>query len=171
MRRPVNRAETERLLDRLRRRIDRLVLRTTLIAGFPGESEGQFEELLDFVRQQKFQRLGAFAYSAEPGTAAAELDDSLPQATKNARRDKILATQQEFAFAWNENQIGQTMDVLIDCDIPGESNAFLGRSYADAPEIDGAVYVTGENLKPGDIVACEVVATRGYDLIGVQLHS
>jgi ribosomal protein S12 methylthiotransferase len=185
MRRRVTRAETERLIDRLRQRIERLVLRTTLIAGFPGETERQFDELLEFVRRRRFERLGAFAYSEEPGTPAAELDGPVPEGVRSARRERILATQQEIAFAWNEAQVGRTLDVLIDRDIPGQPHAFVGRSYADAPEIDGAVYVTdddgdngtkggngttagnGDAIGPGKIVACEIVAARGYDLIAV----
>jgi len=167
MSRRVNRAETEELLGRLRGRIDGLVLRTTMIVGFPGETEEQFEELVDFVRQQRFERLGAFAYSREPDTPADRLDGHLPDEVREARRGRLLEVQQEIAFAWNEAQIGEKRDILIDSDIPGEENAYVGRSYAEAPEIDGVVYVTGEDLCPGDIVLCEFVATEGYDLIAV----
>ena len=80
---------------------------------------------------------------------------------------RFLAAQQEIAFAWNEAQVGRTLDVLIDREMPGQPDVFVGRTYADAPEIDGAVYVTGEGLRPGQIVPCEIVAARGYDLIGV----
>jgi ribosomal protein S12 methylthiotransferase len=167
MRRRVSREETERLLDRLRERIGRLVLRTTLIAGFPGETERQFEELVEFVQRRRFERLGAFAYSEEPGTYAAELDGALPEEVKQARRERLLAVQQPIAFAWNESLVGRTLDVIIDGDIPGQRNAYLGRSYADAPEVDGAVYVTGKKLTTGQIVHCEIVAAQGYDLVGV----
>jgi len=166
MRRRVDRAETERLLDRLREQIDRLVLRTTLITGFPGETEEQFEELLDFVRRRRFERLGAFAYCDEPGTPAWELDGKISEEVIQSRRDRVLAAQQEIAFAWNAAQVGRRMDVLLDREIPGEQDAHIGRSYADAPEVDGAVYVTGRDLTPGQIVTCEIVATSGYDLIG-----
>jgi len=171
MRRQVNRAQTERLLARLRERIEGLVLRTTFIAGFPGETRRQFGELLEFVRRQRFERLGAFAYCDEPGTAAAELDGKLSEAEKTARRDRLLAAQQEIAFAWSDAQVGRTLEVLIDRDIPGEENAYVGRSRADAPEIDGAVYVTGEDLSPGRIVPCEIVAAQGYDLIAVAART
>lgn len=166
MRRRVSRAETERLLDRLRRRIDSLVLRTTLIAGFPGETDRQFEELLAFVRQRRFERLGVFAYSEEPGTPAKELEGKVPEDVKQLRRDRLLTVQQQITFAWNASQVGRRLDVLIDRDIPGQKDAYLGRSYADAPEVDGLVYVTGQRLAPGQIVPCEIVASRGYDLIG-----
>ncbi len=169
MRRGIGRSQTERLLDRLRERIERLVLRTTLIAGFPGESDAQFEELLEFVQQRRFERLGAFSYSEEPETPAAGLDGILPKGVRQSRRDRLLAAQQEIAFAWSASQVGRSLDVLIDRDIPGEKNAYIGRTYADAPEVDGVVYVTGEGLAPGEIVPTEIVATREYDLIGVAV--
>jgi ribosomal protein S12 methylthiotransferase len=167
MRRRIGRRETEQLLDRLRGRIGSLVLRTTLMAGFPGETEEQFEELLDFVKRRRFERLGAFAYCNEPGTPAAELDGHLPEEVKQTRRDRLMAAQQEIAFAWNASQVGRRLDVIIDRCISVGENAYMGRSYADAPEVDGQVYVTGENLVPGQIVPCEVVAAKDYDLIGV----
>lgn len=169
MKRGVTRAETEQLIDRLRERIERLVLRTTLIAGFPGETQQQFEQLLQFVRRRRFERLGVFSYSREPGTAAARLPGQLPEAARQSRRDRLMAAQQGIAFAWNESQVGRRWEILIDRCIAGENNAYVGRSYADAPEIDGAVYVTGEGLAPGQIVPCEIVAARDYDLIGVAV--
>lgn len=167
MARRVNRAETEELLDCLRERIPGLVLRTTLITGFPGETEEQFQELLEFVVQRRFERLGVFAYSPEPDTPSARLDGQVPEEVRQERRDRVLAAQQPIALAWNEAQIGRTWEVLIDRDIPGQANAYVGRTYADAPEIDGGVYVTGENLAPGQMVPCEVVAAQEYDLIAV----
>ncbi len=171
MRRAVSRAETEQLLQRLRDRIDRLVLRTTMIAGFPGETDAQFQELLHFVRQQRFPRLGVFAFSPEPGTPAAELDGQVPARIGRRRRDLLLKTQQQIAFDWNAAQVGQRLDVMIDQKISEQPNAFVGRTWADAPEIDGVVYVTGDNLAPGHLVSCEIVATRAYDLIGVALEA
>jgi len=170
MQRRVDRAQTEQLLDRLRQRIDRLVLRTTLIAGFPGETDEQFEELVEFVQRRRFERLGAFPFSAEPGTPAATLDGQVPEEVKQTRRDRLLEVQQEIAFAWNQSQVGQPMDVIIDRYIEAEKDAYVGRSYADAPEVDGVVYVTGRDLAPGVIVPCEIVATSGYDLIGVAVQ-
>ena len=157
------------MLDRLRRQIDGLVLRTTLMTGFPGETEEQFEELLDFVRRRRFERLGVFAFCNEPGTPAEELDGQLPEEVKRSRRDRLMAVQQEIAFAWNASQVGRRLDVIIDAPVPGEPSAYVGRSYADAPEVDGQVYVTGKGYRPGQIVACEIVAAKGYDLIGVSV--
>ncbi|HUT10048.1 MAG TPA: 30S ribosomal protein S12 methylthiotransferase RimO [Thermoguttaceae bacterium] len=166
MRRQVNRRQTERLIDRLRQRIAGLVLRTTLMTGFPGETDVHFDELLDFVRRRRFERVGVFAYSEEPGTSAVNLPDKVPEEVKAARRDRLMAAQQEIAFAWNASQVGRRADVIVDRDIPGEENAWIGRTYADAPEVDGVVYVTGDGLAVGEIVPCEIVAAHDYDLIG-----
>ncbi len=165
MQRRVTRSETELLLAKLRSRIPNLVMRTTFITGFPGETDEQFAELVDFVGEQRFERLGVFTYSFEPDTPAARLPDHLPEDVKEERRGELMALQQEIAFAWNERQTGRRLDVLIDGPVPGERHAWVGRSYADAPDVDGIVYVTGEKLRPGQIVPCEVVASREYDLI------
>lgn len=169
MRRNVTRAQMESVLERLRAKIPNLVLRTTMIAGFPGETKQQFQELLAFIRQWRFERLGAFAFCPEPGTPAAELDGQLSGETRQKRRDRILATQQEIAFAWNRAQQGRQLDVILDQEMPEQPHVWIGRSYADAPEIDGAVYVTGENLRPGQIVPCEIAAARGYDLAAAAI--
>lgn len=169
MKRQVTRAETERLLDRLRERIPEVVLRTTLITGFPGETDSQFEELLGFVHERRFERLGVFAYSREPDTPAARLPDHVPPEVASERRNRLLAAQQEIAFAWNQSQVGKPLEILIDSCVPGETDAFVGRSYADAPEVDGLVYVSGGSLRPGQIVLGEIVAARDYDLIAAAV--
>ncbi len=169
MRRGVSQAETERLLDRLRGAIDGLVLRTTFIVGFPGETESQFAELLEFVGRRRFERLGVFTYRDEPGTPAAALDGQLPDEVKLARQAQLMARQQEIAFAWGDRQVGRTLDVLVDRCIPGEKHAYVGRTAADAPEVDGGVYVTGKRLRPGQIAPCEIVARKGYDLIAAHV--
>ncbi|HEV3341634.1 MAG TPA: 30S ribosomal protein S12 methylthiotransferase RimO [Pirellulales bacterium] len=169
MQRRVNRAETEALLARLRQAIGDLVLRTTFIVGFPGETDEQFEELVEFVRQQQFERLGVFTYSFEADTPSAKLPDHVDDQTKNDRRERLMAAQQEVAFAWNERQIGRQLEVLIDRQVPDERHAWIGRSYADAPDVDGVVYVSGKKLRPGQIVRCEIVAAQEYDLIGAAV--
>ncbi|MEX0676788.1 MAG: 30S ribosomal protein S12 methylthiotransferase RimO [Pirellulales bacterium] len=169
MQRRVNRRATEELLAKLRGRIEGLVLRTTLIAGFPGETEEQFEELVEFVRHQRFERLGVFSYSLEPDTPAARLGGQLSEELKLARRERLMAEQQQIALAWNARQIGRRMDVLIDVVVPGEKNAWIGRSAADAPDVDGVVYVSGKKLRPGQMLECEIVATSDYDLVGVAV--
>ena len=169
MQRRVNRADTEVLLEKLRKRIPNVTMRTTFITGFPGETDEQFRELVDFVREQRFERVGVFTYSLEPDTPAAKLPDHLPEDVKEARRDELLALQQELTFDWNESRVGQQMDVLLDGPVPQERDAWIGRSMADAPEIDGAVFVTGKKLKAGQIVRSEIVAAQGYDLVAAAL--
>jgi ribosomal protein S12 methylthiotransferase len=169
MQRRVNRRETETLLERLRGSIPGLVMRTTFITGFPGETDADFEELVDFVREHRFERLGVFTYSFEPDTPAARLTDHLPEEVKNERRDRLMEVQQEIAFQWNDAQIGRRLDIVIDASVPEEKNAWVGRSYADAPDVDGVVYVTGERIKAGDIVPCEIVARSDYDLAAVAV--
>jgi ribosomal protein S12 methylthiotransferase len=169
MQRRVNREDTISLLAKLRSRIPNLVLRTTFITGFPGETDAEFDELVDFVAEQRFERLGVFTYSFEPDTPAAKLPDHLSEEVKNQRRDQLMAVQQEVAFEWNAEQVGRRLDIIIDSAVPGENNAWIGRSYADAPDVDGVVYVTGERLSVGSIVPCEVVATSEYDLVAAAV--
>lgn len=175
MQRRVNRVDTETLLTKLRKRIPNLVMRTTFITGFPGETADHFEELVDFVRQQQFERLGVFTYSYEADTPAAKLPGHLSEAVKEERRGRLMAEQQSIAFAWNDAQIGQQVDVLIDSQVPdatlpGNKTAWIGRSYADAPDVDGVTYVTGAGLATGAIVKCEIVARRDYDLVAVAIE-
>ena len=165
MQRRVTHGETETLLTKLRQRIPGLVMRTTFITGFPGETDEHVAELEGFIREQKFERLGVFTYSCEPDTPAAKLPGHLPEDVKAARRDHLMGVQQDIAFAWNESQIGLQRDVVIDAPVPGEKNAWIGRSYADAPDVDGIVYVTGMGLSPGQLVPCEIVARSEYDLV------
>jgi ribosomal protein S12 methylthiotransferase len=171
MQRRVNRAATEDLLGRLRRAIPGLALRTTFIVGFPGETEAEFEELLAFVRAARFERVGVFPYSLEPGTPAARLDGHLPEEVKQRRRDRLMEAQQEIAFAWNRAQVGKELEVLVDGPDPEVPNHVLARSHADAPDIDGLVRVKGKALRPGDLVRVKVTAADGYDLAARALKS
>jgi len=169
MKRRVNRREIETLLARLRESIPGLVLRTTMIVGFPGETEEEFEELVSFVQTQRFERLGVFEYSREPGTPAVRLKDHLPRRVIRVRRERLMAVQQKIAFEFAEAQVGRNVIVLLDQPYPEQKRVLVGRTYADAPEIDGVVYVSGKNLKPGQFVTCEVVTANGYDLVAVAL--
>jgi ribosomal protein S12 methylthiotransferase len=169
MQRRVNRAATEELLGRLRRAIPGLALRTTFIVGFPGETEAEFEELQAFVREQAFERVGVFPYSYEPDTPATRLDGHLPEEVKTERRNRLMETQQEVAFAWGRRQVGKELDVLLDGPDPEVPNHWLGRSHADAPDIDGLVRVKGKGLGAGDLVRVKVTAADGYDLIARAL--
>jgi ribosomal protein S12 methylthiotransferase len=169
MQRRVNRAETESLITRLRQRIPNLTMRTTFITGFPGETDADFGELVDFVRAQKFERMGVFTYSFEPDTPAAKLPDHLPEEVKNERRERLMAEQQQVAFAWNDAQLGRQVDLILDSAVPGEKHAYVGRSHADAPDVDGVVYVSGEGLRVGAIVTCEIVGSSEYDLVAAAV--
>jgi ribosomal protein S12 methylthiotransferase len=167
MARRVTHSETEDLLSRLRAGIPGLALRTTMITGFPGETDEQFEFMQEFVRNQRFERLGVFTYSLEPDTPAAKLLDHVDEQVMLDRQSSLMQLQQEHAFAFAESQIGTTMDVLIDQSVEGEQNVWLGRSFADAPDVDARVFVTGadQQITAGQFVSCEIVASQGYDLI------
>jgi len=165
MNRRHTRSESEAIIERLRATIPGLVMRTTFIVGFPGETEAEFAELLDFVAATRFERLGAFVYSLEPDTPAAKLGEQLPEAVKVERRDRLMAVQQPIAFAFNQSLVGRTLDVLIDAAAPEGRHLWLGRPYTDAPDVDGTTWVRDSRLGPGDLVACEIVGAEGYDLI------
>ena len=164
MQRRVNRAATEDLLGRLRSALPELVLRTTFIVGFPGETEAEFEELEAFVRATRFERLGVFPYSFEPGTPATKLDGHLPEVVKSERQRRLMEAQQEVAFAWSRRQVGRELEVIVDGPDPEVPNHALARSYADAPDIDGVVRVKGKGLHAGDLVRVKVTGADGYDL-------
>ncbi|MCF7961697.1 MAG: 30S ribosomal protein S12 methylthiotransferase RimO [Pirellula sp.] len=172
MARRVTRDKTHELVTKLREGIPNLVMRTTMITGFPGETDEQFDELEAFVAEMRFERVGVFTYSIEPDTPAAKLPDHLPERIKKERRNRLMAVQQQNAFAWCEERIGTRMDVLIDKVVDEANNAWLGRSYADAPDVDATVFVTGEKDKPikaGDLVDCEIVSSKNYDLVAAAI--
>lgn len=166
MQRRVTRGETETLLGKLRRAIPNLTLRTTFIVGFPSETDAEFKELNEFVRESKFERCGVFPYSREPGTPADRLPDHLPEELKQARRDRIMETQQQVAFSWCQAQVGRELEAIIDSPDHEVPNHYAGRTHADAPDIDGSVRLKGKNLQPGDLVKVKVTAADGYDLAG-----
>jgi ribosomal protein S12 methylthiotransferase len=164
MQRRVNRSATEDLLGRLRQKLPQLTLRTTFIVGFPGETEAEFEELRSFVESTRFERVGVFPYSVEPGTPAIRLDGHLGEEVKLERRNRLMETQQEVAFAWSKQQVGREIEVIVDGPDPEIPNHVLARGHADAPDIDGLVRVKGKNLRAGDLVRVKVTAADGYDL-------
>jgi ribosomal protein S12 methylthiotransferase len=165
MQRRVDRGRTIELVEKLRSRIANLVLRTTFIVGFPGETDEQFEELREFVKEARFERMGVFTYSPEPGTPAMKLDGHLPEQVKQSRRDELMAVQQQIAFEFSDSLVGYELDCLIDeqCD----ENVWSGRIYADAPEIDATVFVQGVGLTVGSLAPVEIVGRRDYDCLAV----
>ena len=171
MLRRVDRTETETLLKKLRSELPDLALRTTFIVGFPGETEREYEELKEFVAATKFERLGVFPYSLEPGTPAEKLDGHIPEEVKAARVAGIMEVQQKVAFGWAQSQVGREHPVVIDGLDPEFANHFRGRTYADSPDIDCAIRVKGKGLRPGDFVRVKVTADDGYDLVGRAVGS
>ena len=171
------RQHAEDLLYKLRDRIPGLALRTTFISGFPGETEEEHEELMQFCREFKFERLGAFAYSEEDGTPAAEYPDQVPDDLRALRRDQLVAQQQEISESFAQSRIGQTLDVLIDS-FDEDMNAWVGRTSLEAPDIDPVVFVSEEEkeerglvqrIEPGQMRKCKIVGSSLFDLEAVAL--
>ncbi len=167
--RRVDRTATEKLLHRLREKWADLAIRTTFITGFPGETDAEFEELRQFVADYKFERLGVFPYSLEPGTPAEKLEGHIPEDVKQARVAAIMETQQRVAFEWAAAQVGKELPVVIDGPDPEFASHARGRTTADSPDIDCAIRVKGKNLRPGDFVRVKVTAADAYDLAGRTL--
>ena len=166
MGRRTTKAQLKETVSLLRKEIPDIVLRTTLIAGFPGETQEQHEELMEFVDEMEFERLGVFAYSPEENTPAASMPDQIPEEIKEERRDAILELQQEIAFDKAAEMVGRTLYAMIEGKVADEP-AYVARTYADSPDIDGYVFVnTGEMLMSGDFVKVKITGSAEYDLIG-----
>lgn len=158
--------ELRAIVSRLRQEIPDIILRTTLITGFPGETEEDHQELLEFVDEMEFDRLGVFPYSPEEGTPAAAMLDQIPEEVKEERRDELMELQQEISLDKGNSRIGQEVLVMIEGKVSGES-AYIGRTYGDAPKVDGYIFVqTGELLMTGDFARVRVTGALEYDLIG-----
>lgn len=185
MRRHTTRRQIESLLDKLRTRVEGIAIRTTLITGFPGESEAQHRELVRFVRDARFEAMGVFAYSPEPGTAAGTMHTgghAVHEAVVQRRYEELMLTQQETVLAYNQRlaRRGDRFDVLIDVAVDADgaghqpaglfsdgTACYAGRTYFQAPQIDGCTYVvqTTDRLVPGQLVRCQVTGVEGYDLV------
>lgn len=171
MGRKTNRAELISLVEKLRSEIPDIVLRTTLITGFPGETEDEFEHMLDFVDEMEFDRLGVFPYSPEEGTKAAEMEDQVPDEVKEQRRDAIMELQQEISAGAAADRIGEEMSVLIEGYLY-EEDIYIGRTYMDAPKVDGNVFVRSEEeMISGDIVPVRITGANEYDLMGDVIYA
>jgi ribosomal protein S12 methylthiotransferase len=163
MRRPHR--DTDDLVAWMRDRVPGLVLRTTFIVGFPGETEAEFEYLLDSVRRLRFDRVGVFTYSDEEGTAAFGMPERVPEAEKKRRRGRLMAAARDITLASNKRMLGEQLDVLIEGRPEAGSDWYAGRSYRDAPEVDGLVLVKAEELPVGEIVRVNVERALAYDLL------
>jgi ribosomal protein S12 methylthiotransferase len=165
MNRQVKRKDVEQLIYKFREKIPELTLRTTFILGFPGEKKKHFEELLEFVETTRFDRLGAFPYSPEEETPAYNLKGQVSSKIKHQRLDQLMLAQQEIAFEKNQAKIGKTLTVLIDAKSKESEGYFVGRSQAEAPEVDGVILVKGNNLRIGEFVKVKIVDYCDYDLV------
>ena len=150
----------------LRKEIPDIALRTTLISGFPGETQEDFEELYRFVNEMEFERLGVFPYSAEEDTPAATMADQVPDEVKNFRRDELMELQQEIAFEKAENMVGRRLLAMIEGKV-AEDDVYVARTYMDAPGVDGLLFLrTEKQLMTGDFVRVVITGSNEYDLIG-----
>jgi ribosomal protein S12 methylthiotransferase len=181
MRRPSSSAWVLKTVDKLRKAMPDIALRTTFIVGFPGETEEEFQGLLDFMEAVQFDKLGVFKFSSEPGTSAYDLPDPVAEQVKEERWHRVMALQQSISLARNQLQIGRTLDVLVegigDLDRVSDSavvpltlrdgsRVTLARSYRDAPEVDGLVLIPGETLPVGHMATVQISGALAYDLVG-----
>ncbi|MDY6300736.1 MAG: 30S ribosomal protein S12 methylthiotransferase RimO [Bacteroidales bacterium] len=168
MRRHISRQETLDLIDRLRREVPGIHIRTTLMVGFPGEGEKEFEELLDFTRKARFERMGAFAYSEEAGTwAAKHLDDNIPDEVKQDRLQQLMALQEEISMDIQQQKVGQTLRVIVDRE---EEDYYVGRTEWDSPEVDPEVLISKDKpLTVGEFAQVRITEALPFELFGVRL--
>lgn len=177
MRRPDTKEALRGLVERLRAAMSDIVLRTTVIVGFPGETQGDFDELVEFIQWARFDALGAFTYFPEAGTPAAEMPDQIPDDVKQARFDRLMRAQQEIAFARNEDRIGSKLACLVDSRDAGPGRGAKrrsrstgrGRFYGQAPDIDSICLIKGCSADPGQFIDVRVVGTQDYDLLVEQI--
>ncbi|MBN8580238.1 MAG: 30S ribosomal protein S12 methylthiotransferase RimO [Anaerolineae bacterium] len=166
MKRPSNMDWVHKTLGKMRATIKDLSIRTTFIVGYPGETDEEYQALYDFVKETRFDRVGAFQFSFEPGTTSAPLGDPVPAEVKQERYERLMELQQNISLQVNQSYVGKTLDVLVE----GFDNGIsIGRSYRDAPEIDGLVFIEGK-AKTGEIVPVRITGAMAYDLTGVLVE-
>jgi ribosomal protein S12 methylthiotransferase len=167
MRRGESKETIESLISKLREKIPGVFLRTSVIVGYPGETDEQFDELCSFLKHVQFERLGAFTFSPEKGSAATEMEGQVSDSAKNQRYDEIMRLQQKISFDNNSRLLGKRLRCIVDGKSDESSIArYVGRTYGDAPEVDGMVYLQGEDMKAGDFITAEITGFEEYDLIG-----
>jgi ribosomal protein S12 methylthiotransferase len=167
MNRPGDYATLKKLIRHIRETVPGIVLRTTVMTGFPGEGEEEFTELCEFVKEMQFERLGCFAFSPEEGTVAETLPEQVEAKVKQRRRDIIMQEQSLIADCYNRSKIGETLEVLVEC-YDQYAECWFGRSAADAPDIDGKVFFVCENkpVHEGDFIRIKITDTLDWDLMG-----
>lgn len=165
MRRGITREKTEELVNEIRAKVPGIAIRTTLIAGYPGETDAEFQEMYEFVEKMKFERLGIFTYSHEENTHAFKLEDDVPEKVKKERADQIMELQSGISYELNQQKIGKTFKVLFD---RAEGEYFIGRTEFDSPEVDNEVLVKKEDtfVRLGDFAMIEITSADHYDLYG-----
>lgn len=156
-------------IRKIRKRVPDIVLRSSAIVGFPGESDEDFKELVEFIKEVKFERLGLFTYSREEGTPAYNYKNQIDEETKLKRFNTLMSIQKDIATGINESYIGKTIEVLIDEKDENAEDAYIGRTQGDAPEVDGEVFVKASSVKPGDFVNVKITDTLEYDLVGEEV--
>lgn len=170
MGRKTNQEQIRLVVAKLRQAIPDITIRTTLITGFPGETQEEHEKMLDFIDEMEFERLGAFPYSAEEGTKAAEFPNQIDEEVKKQWQDEIMALQQEVSYDNNQKMIGQRLEVLIEGYLY-EDDVYIGRSYREAPSVDGYIFVSAEEeIVSGDMVPVRITDANEYDLIGEVIY-
>lgn len=167
MRRPDTKDRLQQLIEKVRHAMPDIVLRTTLIVGFPGETEQQFAELLDFIKWAKFDALGCFKFYPESGTPAADIPGQISDDVKQQRVEELMLTQQKIAFAENENKIGSVLVCLIDS--VDDRGIGRGRFYGQAPQIDSLCIIENCSAEPGELINTRVLGAKDYDLLVQQI--
>ncbi|MGM0502933.1 MAG: 30S ribosomal protein S12 methylthiotransferase RimO [Bacillota bacterium] len=169
MNRSGSKEEILKVINKLRTTISDITLRTSIIVGFPGETEEHFKNLLDFIKEAEFDNLGAFVYSQEEGTAAAQMDCQIPQDRKEERYQRVMDLQQDISYQRNQNWVGKKVEVLIEEVQSQEPRIMIGRSQREAPEeIDGVIFIKDTSAEIGEIIDVEITEAHEYDLIGVE---
>jgi ribosomal protein S12 methylthiotransferase len=165
MKRALGKEGTLNLVQKIREHLPEAAIRTTMIVGYPGETEDDFQQLLDFVKESRFERLGVFQYSPEEGTTAFVLKDDVPEKTKQKRADQLMAVQQDISFQLNNTKVGKTFKTIID---KKEGDYYIGRTAFDSPEVDNEVLITSgnEKLQIGEFYDIKIIKAEYYDLYG-----
>lgn len=166
MNRRTTKKDIRGLIDKIRLRIPEVTLRTSIIVGFPGETDRDFRELLDFIRDTSFDRMGAFIYSKEDDTGAARMKGHIPEKVKRERLDELMKVQQAISLSRNRGYIGKVVKALIDEREAGCKDKFIGRTQSDAPEVDGNIIVSGKNVRVGEFCDVKITDAMEYDLVG-----